>query len=64
MIKVTIIKLQFRHLACKTINLKIKYSENKLIVNTTEPFKRQPHKIVKFTQTIRQQFADTLFECV
>ena len=28
------------------------------------PFKRQPHKIVKYTQIIRRQFADELFECV
>ena len=28
------------------------------------PFKRQPHKMVKHTQTIRRQFADELFECV
>ena len=29
-----------------------------------EPFKRQTHKMVKDTQTIRRQFADELFECV
>ena len=28
------------------------------------PFKRQSHKIVKHTQTIRRQIADELFECV
>ena len=28
------------------------------------PFKRQSHKMVKHTRTIRQQFADELFECV
>ena len=28
------------------------------------PFKRQPHKMVKHTQTIRRLFADKLFECV
>ena len=28
------------------------------------PFKCQPHKMVKHTQTIRRQFADKLFECV
>ena len=28
------------------------------------PCKRQPYKIVKPTQTIRQQIADELFECV
>ena len=27
-------------------------------------FKRQFHKMVKHTQTIRRQFADELFECV
>ena len=27
-------------------------------------FKRQSHKMVKHTQTIRRQFADELFECV
>ena len=27
-------------------------------------FKRQPHKMVKHTQTIRRQFPDELFECV
>ena len=26
--------------------------------------KRQPHKMVKHTLTIRRQFADKLFECV
>ena len=26
------------------------------------PFKRQPHKIVKYTQIIRRQFADELIE--
>ena len=30
----------------------------------TYPFKRQSHKMVKHTQTIRRQFADELFECV
>ena len=29
-----------------------------------KPFKRQPHKMVKQTQTIRQQIGDELFECV
>ena len=28
------------------------------------PFKRQSHKMVKHNQTIRQQIADELFECV
>ena len=27
-------------------------------------YKRQPHKKVKRTQTIRQQIADELFECM
>ena len=30
----------------------------------SQPFKRQPHKIVNHTQTIPRQFADELFECV
>ena len=30
----------------------------------TQPFKRQFHKMVKRTQTIRRQIADELFECV
>ena len=30
----------------------------------SEPFKHQPHKIVKHTQTIRRQITDKLFECV
>ena len=28
------------------------------------PFKRQSHKMVRHTQTIRRQIADELFECV
>ena len=28
------------------------------------PFKRQTHKMVKQTQTVRRQIADELFECV
>ena len=28
------------------------------------PFKRQPHKMVKHSQTIRRQIADELFECL
>ena len=27
-------------------------------------FERQSHKMVKYTQTIRRQIADKLFECV
>ena len=34
------------------------------LVNSDKPFKRQSHKMVKHTQTIRRQFADELFECV
>ena len=30
----------------------------------TYPFKRQSHKVVKHTQTIRREFADELFGCV
>ena len=32
--------------------------------NSVEPFKRQPHKMVKHTQKICWQFAHELFECV
>ena len=39
----------------------ILYVKDNLIVKL---FKRQPHKIVRHTQTIRRQFADELFECV
>ena len=28
------------------------------------PFKRQSHKLVKYIQKIRRQFADELFECL
>ena len=31
---------------------------------TFNPLRANPHKMVKNTQTIRQQFADELFECV
>ena len=34
------------------------------VANFFEPFKRQPHEMVKHTQTIRRQIADELFECV
>ena len=30
----------------------------------SQPFKRQPHKMAKHTQTIRRLLADELFECV
>ena len=33
-------------------------------MDSLQPFKRQPRKMVKHTQTIRRQFADELFECV
>ena len=36
----------------------------KVAQSVTSPFKRQPHKMVKFTQTIRRQIAGELFECV
>ena len=31
---------------------------------TPNPFKCQPYKMVKHTQTIRRQIADEMFECV
>ena len=34
------------------------------IINSKSVQKLQPHKVVKYTQTIRRQFADELFECV
>ena len=41
------------------------YEENeKTWVTLGLPFKRQFHKMVKHTQTIRRQFPDELFECV
>ena len=40
-------------------NLKLRYT-----VKLTLPFKRQFHKMVKHTQTIRRQFDDELIECV
>ena len=36
-------------------------ARNGLVFN---PFKRQFHKMVKHAQTIRQQIADEMFECV
>ena len=42
---------------------KIKVSKLKLI-NHSYPFKRQPHKMVKHTQTIRRLTGDEMFECV
>ena len=44
------------------INYNIYYYES--FFNRYYPFKHQPHKLVKHTQTIRQQFADKLFECL
>ena len=35
-----------------------------LFRQTIKTFKRQFHKMVKRTQTIRRQFADELFDCV
>ena len=35
-----------------------------LVTGRFWPFKRQPHKMVKHTQTIRRQIAYDLFECV
>ena len=37
---------------------------NQILWTTCKPFKRQPHKMVKHTQTIRRQFVNKLFECV
>ena len=34
------------------------------IFKLAKPFKCQPHKMVKHTQTIRRQFTNELFECV
>ena len=36
----------------------------KKIPEPLSPFKHQPLKMVKHTQTIRRQYADELFECV
>ena len=33
-------------------------------IKISKPFKRQPHEMVKHTQTICQQFVGELFECV
>ena len=33
-------------------------------INRIWPFKRQFHKMVKHTETIRRQIAEELFECV
>ena len=35
-----------------------------ILLEKTYPFKRQSHKMVKPTQTIRRQNAGKLFECV
>ena len=45
----------FKH--CKPQNMSAFFSWE------PEPFKRQSHKLVKHTQTIRRQFADELFKC-
>ena len=39
-------------------------SRKKLHLLTSLTFKRQYHKMVKHTETIRRQIADELFECV
>ena len=36
----------------------------KIYLANSLTFKRQSHKMVKHTQTIRRQFPDELFECV
>ena len=33
-------------------------------ISRVKPFKGQPRKMVKHTQTTRRQFADELFECI
>ena len=43
-----------------TLNIAIFF----LFRHTIKTFKRQFHKTVRRTQTIRRQFADELFECV
>ena len=45
----------------KKKRLKFKYIETE---NSFWTFKRQYHKMVKHTQTIRRQIADELLECV
>ena len=35
-----------------------------LAVSRFYPFKHKPHKMVKPTQTFRQQIAEEMFECV
>ena len=44
--------------------LGVKRLKDKYLKLAIEPFKRQSHKTVKHTQTIRRQIADELFECV
>ena len=56
-----------KNAALPKINLKINLTTWLLvwcIYFSTQPFKGQPHKMVKHTQTIRRQFADELFELV
>ena len=43
---------------------KLRYVVYSRLLLLTYPFKRQSHKMVKHTQTIRRQFADELLECV
>ena len=45
------------------MNFQLKDSKIKSFF-TLQPFKRQSHKMIKHTQTIRRQIADELFECV
>ena len=47
-----------------TFLIKDPIDEYELISIVWYPFKRQPHKMVKHTQTIRRQAADELFERV
>ena len=42
----------------------VKISELQSKIGILEPFKRQYHRMVKHTQTIRWRIADELFECV
>ena len=46
------------------IKRNLKVADYLYVTLNLQPFKRQSHKMVKHTQTIRQQFAGELFECV
>ena len=53
--------------SCKLIiTLKLQKALKRLffVAPQIQPFKRQSHKMVKHTQTIRRQFACELFDCV